>query len=194
MNYRFSDGTASGVVVRPADDDVILAITNPFLVQDAQPIDSLFIGVRKAGLEHDVAALAASFATTYSNTLLSLGVGAVVPALALEESTQTMLEITRMPKAPFFTLIALNCLYALLGIALAIMVLASKPRTVKPIQARLSSLGIVAALFEGNRAEKQVTNMSQLFEESTPGDGRPTGKATLLPTIQGGLQWTKVAV
>lgn len=54
-----------------------------------------------------------------------------------------------------------------MGIVLAVVALASKPTAVKPLQARLSVAGLVAALFEGKRAEEDVRNVSQLFEENT---------------------------
>ena len=95
-----------------------------------------------------------------------------------------------MVKAPFFTLIALNCLYALIGIVLAVLALASKPRVVKPLQARLGVTGLVAALFEGQRAEEDVRNISQLFEENT-GWGS-VQKIAIMPTEQGGWRFEKV--
>ena len=128
--------------------------------------------------------------------MMSLGVNAVVSAPALRESTSSERQITRMPKAPFFTLLALNFLYAVVGLVLAAVAFASKPVVVKPIQARLSGPGLVAALFEGGRAERDVNSIKELFEENEPviGHANSIDRVALVPTMLGGLKFEKIRV
>jgi hypothetical protein len=136
-----------------------------------------------------VEGVASTFARAYSHTVLSMGVGAVVAAPALQESTQSIRQIARTPKAPFITLIVLKCVY-FDGVVLAIAAFASRPRAVKPLQARLSVMGLVAALFEGHRAEKSFNKMSNMFEETALG-AKDDRKIVLEPTDQGGWRFRK---
>lgn len=94
--------------------------------------------------------LADFFAQRFSETALSMIVGITQPALNIAERTRDHLLVTRLPKAPFFTLIVLNLLYAVLGVLLAVVAVASHPRKTRNVQARLSIAGLVAALFESN--------------------------------------------
>jgi len=92
--------------------------------------------------------LADFFAQRFSETALSMVVGITEPAPTLAERSREHLLVTRLPKAPFFTLIVLNLLYAALGVLLAGLAIASQPRRTRDVQARLSIAGLVAALFE----------------------------------------------
>lgn len=196
ITYSFSDGAASDVAAVPAGEETIRAVTNPFLISQVHAWDVILSGLRKAGLQYSMEDLAASFAETYSHAMMSLGVNAVVSAPALRESTSSERQITRMPKAPFFTLLALNFLYAVVGLVLAAVAFASKPVVVKPIQARLSGPGLVAALFEGGRAERDVNSIKELFEENEPviGHANSIDRVALVPTMLGGLKFEKIRV
>lgn len=88
-----------------------------------------------------------------SEILLSMTVGATTPSQNVAEQTREHLLVTRLPKAPFFVLIILNLLYALLGIVLAVLALASQPRKTRNVQSRLTVGGLVAALLEAHLPE-----------------------------------------
>ncbi|KAK5057838.1 hypothetical protein LTR84_011839 [Exophiala bonariae] len=92
------------------------------------------------------------FAQRFSETAMSMVVGITQPSLNIAERTREHLLVTRLPKAPFFTLIVLNLLYAVLGVLLAVVAVASQPRATRDVQARLSIAGLVAALFEVDRS------------------------------------------
>lgn len=190
MNYSLSNGYAQDVEIAPADDNAIIAITLPFILNQAWAY--VQSGMRQACLEKTADDMAASFARSYAHTILSVGSGAVEPAPALQASTMRLEQISRLPKAPFFTLLTLNCIYAILGIGLAITALASKPSSIKPVQARLSGVGLVASLFEGQRAEKLVYRMEDLFAENVPGPNLDFDRASLLQTDQLGWQFKTV--
>lgn len=101
--------------------------------------------------------LADFFAQRFSETTLSMVVGITEPAFNLAERTREHLLVTRLPKAPFFTLIVLNLLYAALGVLLAALAVASQPRRTRDVQARLSIAGLVAALFEARTSSASMT-------------------------------------
>ena len=84
----------------------------------------------------------------------------------------------------------LNFLYAILGIAVGLSAFASKPRAVKP-QARFSGTGLVAALFKQDRSERNVTSLTQLFDENEPGVDKATAvhRVAKVLTMRGGLKF-----
>ena len=183
LQYTYSsDGTISDPVVAPASDKAIASITGPILFEGTQAWDSVVVGLRTAALQSSLDDLTASFAQTYSHTILSMGVGAVEPTPALQQSTTITKPLARMPKAPFFTLIALNTLYCILGITLASLAVVSGPNKVRPIQARLSTEAVVAALFEGERADGNVTKIEDLFEETASCTDQSTAEGTAAST------------
>ncbi|OAP64018.1 hypothetical protein AYL99_03245 [Fonsecaea erecta] len=97
-------------------------------------------------------AFADYFAQQFSKSAVSMIAGITVGRRNVAEQTRRSRLVARLPKAPFFTLVVLNLLYALLGIMLAGMAIASQPRKTRDVQARLSIAGLVAALLEPNGA------------------------------------------
>ena len=70
----------------------------------------------------------------------------------IAEQTRESRLVTRLPKAPLFTLISLNLLFTVLAVILTIIAFVSQPRRTRNVQARLSIAGLVAALLEPNSA------------------------------------------
>jgi hypothetical protein len=104
--------------------------------------------------------LADSFAESFSRTGVSMLVGATQPSTNIAEQRRQTKLVTRLPKAPFFTLIILNLLYAVVGILLTTMALLSQPRLTRNVQARLTTAGLVAALLEPNGGPPSKKNNS----------------------------------
>ncbi|OAG40080.1 hypothetical protein AYO21_05761 [Fonsecaea monophora] len=96
-------------------------------------------------------AFADYFSQQFSRSALSMIAGITAERLNGAEQTRQTRLVARLPKAPFFSLIVANLLYALLGICLAGVALASQPRKTRNMQARLSVAGLVAALLEPDR-------------------------------------------
>jgi hypothetical protein len=191
MNYTYLNGEASDITTERAVDQAIAAITAPWIMQNNRVLDTMTVSLRQAALGSSSRDLANAFARTYGHTVLSMGAGAVVDAPSLEESIQLVRQVTRMPKAPFFILITLNGLYALLGVTLGVLALVQKPKHVKPVQARLSVVGLVAALFEGEKAEIKATKMSQLFAENDL-YAKKKVKVSIEPSGKGGWRYSAI--
>ncbi len=137
----------------------------------------------------------------FSQTMLSMVAAITVPTRNIAEQTRAHLLVTRLPKAPFFALIILNLLYALLGIILAIIALASQPRKVRNIQARLSIAGLVAALLEPNPTKENDFTMKEsssgvegLFAEHYSEDKHPENGRILVNPRAGNAAFEKVLV
>ncbi|KAF2157169.1 hypothetical protein K461DRAFT_264103 [Myriangium duriaei CBS 260.36] len=131
--------------------------------------------------------LGQKFANTYSSIALALGAQVIQrnPAVIAQQRVTRLL--TRLEMRPFFTLLALNMTYVVIGLALATAaVLAVSNRAVNDFQNRLSVFGLVADRFEGSRAKKGARNIDKLFRES---EGRgPVGRVVALPSQEGGME------
>lgn len=88
------------------------------------------------------------FAQDFSRSTISMLAGITADQSNTAEQLRESRLVTRLPKAPFFTLIVLNLLFAVLGILLAVIALMSHPQKTRNMQARLSVAGLVAALLE----------------------------------------------
>ena len=77
----------------------------------------------------------------------------------------------------------LNSLYAVLGVLLAITALRSHPKDSNEIRERLSTSGLVAARFEGERAEQAVGKKREMFGEY---EGISTGRVGIEQSKYGG--------
>jgi hypothetical protein len=109
--------------------------------------------------------MADAWARAYSRTAAALGSGIIAPRANLEEQIRSTKLVSRVPKAPLYTLVGLNTLYALLGVALACLALSSHPSETNELRKKLSTAGIVAACFEGERAERAVEKKREMFAE-----------------------------
>lgn len=107
------------------------------------------------------------FAQEFSRSTISTLAGITADQTNAAEQVRETRLVTRLPKAPFFTLIVLNLLFALLGIILAIVALMSQPRKTRNMQARLSVAGLVAAMLEANTAPRSsgTRGIESMFAE-----------------------------
>jgi hypothetical protein len=115
-------------------------------------LESAFLsGAQRANTS---AAFADFFAGEFSRSMISMIAGITDARSNIAEQLRETRLVTRLPKAPFFTLIVLNLLFAVLGFILAIVAFASQPKRTRDIQARLSIAGLVAALLESDTAPR----------------------------------------
>ena len=123
------------------------------------------------------------FAREFSRSSISMLAGITDNKLNDVEQLRESRLVTRLPKAPFFTLIILNLLFATVGIILAIIAFASQPKRVRDIQARLSTAGLVAALLEPHtapRSQKKTDGVEGLFAESFTNTKPPTHERVIV--------------
>ncbi|KAJ9644838.1 hypothetical protein H2204_001300 [Knufia peltigerae] len=132
---------------------------------------------------NDTQQMADSWAQAYSRAALALSAGIMNGRANLEEQQRSTRLVARVPKAPLYTLVGLNSLYAVLGVLLAIMALHSHPKDSNEIRERLSTSGLVAARFEGERAEQAVRKKREMFGEHA---GMSTGRVGIEQGEYGG--------
>ena len=121
---------------------------------------------------------AARFAAIYDQTLLSIPAGVMQSRPPLNVSRRVTTQVTRVPRAPFVSLVLLNLLYAIVGIVLtasAVMAVASG-RGVRDAQVRLSLAAIVAERFENPALGDDAREVDELYAERR---GLATKKVTM---------------
>ena len=79
----------------------------------------------------------------------------------LQEQNRNKMLVTRVPKAPLVTLIALCLIYVLLGVAIRSWPQQDR-RLTREFQARVNVFGVVASHFE---SDAPVTKLENVFEE-----------------------------
>ncbi|KIX00993.1 uncharacterized protein Z518_10059 [Rhinocladiella mackenziei CBS 650.93] len=112
---------------------------------------------------NDTQKMADSWAMAYSSAAIALSSGIMAGRTDLEEQQRSTKLVSRVPKAPLYTLVCLNTIYAMLGIVLAVLAWRSNPSDTNELRERLSTSGLVAALFEGDRAEKPIDQKREMF-------------------------------
>ena len=82
------------------------------------------------------------FAMSFNRASLSVGASTLQPNDAIVAQERSTKLVTRIPKAPLYTLLLANMLFVALGIALAVSAIARGGGEVREIQARLSIEGL----------------------------------------------------
>merc|ERR1712093_650747 len=100
-------------------------------------------------VSNDSQAVADYFAMTYSHIALGIASAAFTPQAAVQAQRRETMLVAK----------------ALLGIVLMIIAAVAARGDTREVQARLSVAGLVAAHFEGRKAERGVEKVEELFEE-----------------------------
>lgn len=111
--------------------------------------------------------VASGVAKAYDETILSLVAAMLVSRPPNSATGATTLQVTRIPYAPFITLVILDMAYAALGTGLMIAALMAlrKAFGVRDAQARLSTLAVIAESFESPVWGDDAKNVDMLFAE-----------------------------
>ncbi|KAL8908649.1 MAG: hypothetical protein Q9171_005361 [Xanthocarpia ochracea] len=128
----------------------------------------LQLGIRAAVARAEkVEDVASAFAKAYDQTILSLAAGYLVNLPPSEATRATTLQVTRIPYAPFMTLVVLDIAYAALGTGLMIAALIAlrKAFGVRDAQVRLSTLAVIAESFESPVWGDDAKSINMLFAE-----------------------------
>ncbi|KAL8911289.1 MAG: hypothetical protein Q9171_003536 [Xanthocarpia ochracea] len=135
--------------------------------------------------------VAAAWGLTYDQSILTQGIDMLItrPALSITENIET--QATRIPRAPFFTLIILDLLYALIGTYLAIkaFIVQRQCRDVIDAQIRLSTLAVVAESFENPAWGDDAKDVEMLFAERR---GESTRRIALTRRKGGGRRFKQI--
>lgn len=125
-----------------------------------------------AAYQNDPDQLATVFGNRFSRAaaVLTAGISAPLQNFFDPERFNNVL-VTRVPKLPLYTLVALNVLYALFALTLAgFAVWLAEPLTTQDVKERLTIDGLAVSLFKASAHRKKgVDQMQQLFDEHNKG-------------------------
>jgi hypothetical protein len=136
-------------------------------------LDDVF---ERAGAEMNVMAtnaeeLVNSYAQAVSHIFLAPMSGQSNPRTSLAVQSRNSQIISKVPKAAVWLLIVANLFFILFAIALTILALVFSSPDVHQVYIRLRVAGLMAQLFEGEHAQKQLKDSYNLFREHANGEG-----------------------
>jgi hypothetical protein len=147
-----------------------------------------------AGLSTSSEDISNQMALSFSKAILSAGAQALQASPAIAAQERSSLIVARVPKAPLFTVIILDLLFVVIGIAFSVLALASSSgganADVREVQARLSVVGLVADRFEGRSARGGIRDLKEGFEEFGAAGGGG-GRVVLDQTAAGGWEFVR---
>ena len=186
MTYSFINGTYA-ITDRNVSDQVVASVANiPNMLPSLQEYYNYQINiVMTADSAQEAADAYASIYSQASLALLAKNLG-MTPATTAQIRRQLL--VSRVPKAPFYTLIAFNLLYVLLalGATLGALWVIRRKSEVVDIQARLGIAGLTAALFaKETLLEKQVGSSTEFFDEKKNGGQEGVGRIGLKQSAEG---------
>ncbi|KAL8651901.1 MAG: hypothetical protein Q9226_004490 [Calogaya cf. arnoldii] len=147
------------------------------------------------GLASSAEDVASSWAFTHDELIVvSLG-GALIGLPPLSIAQRTTTQVTRIPRAPFITLVVLDLVYAIIGtyLMVAALIAVRKGSGVRDAQARLSTLAVVAESFESPALGDDATDVNMLFAERR-GRGENTRRVALVKRMGGGRRFKQIVV
>lgn len=130
-------------------------------------------------------------ATVYSQTMMSIPAGVLERRLPLTQTRRIQTQVTRMPKAPFFCVILLDLLYAIIGMALTItaLLVVILGRGIRDAQARLSMTAIIAESFESPALGDDAHAVDELFAQRR---GLSSRRIALIRREEGGRRFKQI--
>lgn len=168
--YTWTNGSFNNFTSLTKSSSTMSAIINGPLQHNATFGNSIFYSnVMLATASNTTQEALDAIAYVYSSTAMGLASGVMRSRQNHEEFNRESLIVARVPFAPFYTLIALNLLCALIGLLLTIMALVRRDNIGGYL---LTVWGIVAYAFEKTPAQGDIRKVKNLFQETQ--DGRST--------------------
>lgn len=184
MNYTSINGSLSTLEYTTSNASVTNIFQGTISITDFG-IAYLQEAATLAGLSTSSEDIASQMALSFSKAILAAGAQTVQASPAIAAQERSSLIVARVPKGPLFTVVVLDLLFVVIGIAFSILALVSSSgdqnADVRDVQARLSVAGLVADRFEGRYAREPITDLKEGFEEfgaGVVGGGRVVLDAT----------------
>lgn len=139
---------------------------------------------------NDSSNLANKFSIQVSQIASAMTAGIMIDQPSHAQQQRDSILATRLPKAPLFTLLALNLLYPFMGLVVALYVIFfSRYKETRDVQARLSVAGLVSACLEPvQRRQAAVDEIEELFTERVDGKGS-SWRVGMVPVVGGGWRF-----
>jgi hypothetical protein len=181
--YSQSNGTITKIVATVSNDTLGAIFSGPINPHAGHfGANQLENGMHLAAFSNTSQDLATAFANIFSQVTVGFASGVTSPRKNSEEQARNNLLVASVPKAPLYTLVILNLLYALLGVVLAVIALSLPGRGLKDVQAKLTTTGLAAEGFERSRLGRPAVRVEELFEEW---DGNGSARVAVQQTQAG---------
>ncbi|CAO1602187.1 hypothetical protein XANCAGTX0491_005817 [Xanthoria calcicola] len=170
--YVWTNNTITSGSITPASDEVAAVVRQVITLNDPSAYQQFAYNVQLSTFMSNTSGqIAASYSQHLEKTLLAWSAASWEPTATQQEQIRRNLLVTRVPKTPLFTLVALCLLFVALSVTITVIVLLDESGPTSEIQSRLNVFGLVASRFDG--AERRETSPgSQEDDGSEEGEGR----------------------
>lgn len=190
LTYSWVNNTIVSSNLTLASDDVADIIRTMVVSSSVYP--ELAYSARLAVAQStSIDQIVSNYAPSLEKMMLAFSANMWTPMSNIEEQSRQNMLVSRVPKAPLFTLVTLCLLFVLLGAVTAVIAMAghTRSRQTREVQARLNVFGVIASRFEStDRTEAPVRQLEDVFEERE-GRSRST-RVGLAKSGQGGYTYT----
>jgi hypothetical protein len=184
--YSFVNGQVSKMTLTISNSSVVNAVESVYdfgtipttYLQNAATLSSYAIGSQD---------LANRFAVYVSRLGLSLFSGGLQTTPAELTQLRSQILVTKVQPAPFWFLVVSLLLFALTGTIMAAVAFITGKGDVREYQGRLTITGLIAYMFEGERAQYPVKELEDIFGER--GGGADTRVTLAKSSVFGGYEY-----
>lgn len=164
--YAWVDGSIAQFNITPTNGSIGGVMSAPFINDNANISQQAVIS-SMARLSTNYSDVVPLTAAAFSHSALALSyIGMESRANIIEQSRSTMI-LTRVPIVPFYILIALNALYVLCAVLLAMAAMIwAHPKESTAVKSQLTMEGFMTALFKGENIRAQAQD-SASFDGSS---------------------------
>ena len=165
--YTYSNGTITDPLLRLANASTGGLIAAP--MNEDFALLNLEIATKVASFSSSAQQLADKWAKSYLQTALGLSAGVMISKPSSSEHRRTPILVTRIHKAPLFTLVTLDLIYVTIGLCLALYAALTSDFAGEAgaIRQRLTIPGLVAECFEDSRRAPEGWNeVERLFADN----------------------------
>ena len=183
VEYDMVEGNVTRLTTRTSNTSVANVLV-PALENTSFGWSSLSSALQIASVvAEDAQDLANQFAMGYSKVALSIGASSILRTPATAAQVRSSILVAKVPKAPLLLLLIVNLAFVVMGFVLAIMA-ARTSQEAHEVQSRFTIAGIVANMFEGEKAGRATGAVERLFGEYW--EGSNTNKVGVDRTSKGG--------
>ena len=188
--YVWINNTITSGSITPASDEVAAIVRQVITLNDPSAYQQFAYNVQLSTFMSNTSGqIATSYSQHLEKTLLAWSAASWEPTPTQQEQIRRNILVTRVPKTPLFTLVALCLLFVALSVTITVIVLLDESGPTSEIQSRLNLFGLVASRFDG--AARHETSPESQEDGSEEGEGRSddTTKIGIVKTRQGGWNY-----
>lgn len=192
--YAWVNGSIAQFNVTPTNGSLGGIMSAPFINGNANISEQAVIS-SMARLSTNFSDAVPLTAAAFSHSALALSYIAMESRVNIAEQSRSTLSLTRVPIIPFYILVALNALYVLCTILLAMAAMIwAHPKESTAVKSQLTMEGFMAAVFKGEsiKAQTQASEISDGSSDRTEVVKEEVPKIAILKTYQG--EWSYATV